>query len=399
MRYLDKLFPPMPLKPSTIHELLNTKRQDFATFSREAWEQLRQYRAILAKLGAAGEADIRERLIDRGSNIGARLLEPLQEATNGVIRFKQVWQNREQSLAWVRDRLMGITTFAVDGSQIYPGKDLSIPVALVQIGWFENPHLPTGGYEKDVAVDVMTPADLQVGHSGEPVDRRVNMRRFQMEIERLVKYIEAHPDAKDCLVFLDGSLVATFAEALEEKSRQFYVDCLLELLRASETCRVPLVAYIDTSYAQDLAVMLQTLFDLPPAASIHDAALLNQYMEWGDRTPLFLCQRSGVLDRYQEQRYRIAFTYLKTTREGYPARLEMPLWMYEAGLVDRVMDWVRGEVIVGSGYPYVIETADQTAVLQADDRQVFFRLLQEWAEQADLNLRFSRKMVSKVRRR
>ena len=77
----------------------------------------------------------------------------------------------------------------------------------------------------------------------------------------------------------------------------------------------------------------------------------------------------------------------------------MPLWMYEEGLVDRVMDWVRGEVIIGSGYPYVIETADQTAVLQAEDRQAFFRILQTWAEQEDLNLRFSRKMVSKVRRR
>jgi hypothetical protein len=49
--------------------------------------------------------------------------------------------------------------------------------------------------------------------------------------------------------------------------------------------------------------------------------------------------------------------------------------------------------------PYVIETADQTAVLKVEDRQVFFRILQDWAEQEELSLRFSRKMVSKVRRR
>jgi NurA domain len=122
-------------------------------------------------------------------------------------------------------------------------------------------------------------------------------------------------------------------------------------------------------------------------------------MEWGDRTPLFRCQRSGILEQYEEQRDKIAFTYLKTTKETYPVRLEMPTWIYEAGFLDRVIDWVRGEVIIGSGYPYVIETADQTAVLQSDDRQTFYRILQNWAEEQELNLRLSRKMVSKVRRR
>ena len=67
--------------------------------------------------------------------------------------------------------------------------------------------------------------------------------------------------------------------------------------------------------------------------------------------------------------------------------------------LERVIDWVRCEVIIGGGYPYVIETADQTAVLKMDDRQTFYRLLQEWAEEENLNLRLSRKMVSKVRRR
>jgi hypothetical protein len=389
----------MTLKLSQIQEILNTKRDEFTSFSRETWQLLQQYRRALAHLSAPGEVALLKRSEQQSSDQGARLLESLQKATNGIIPCNLIWQNREQSLSWVRDRLTGITTFAVDGSQIYPGKDLSIPVALVQVGWFENLHLPTGEYEKDVIVDVMTPNDLQVGHSGEPVDRRVNMRRFQMETQELVRYMKAHARRDDCLVFLDGSLVATFAEAFDAKSRRFYVDCLLELLRTSEQCRVPLVAYIDTSYAQDLTVMLRSLFDLPDSNSIHDAQLIGKFMEWGDRTPLFLCDRAGILADYEEQRHQIAFTYLKTTREGQPARLEMPVWMYEDSLIDRILDWVRGEVIIGSGYPYVIETADQTAVLQTQDRQAFYRILQEWAERQEIDLHFSRKMVSKVRRR
>lgn len=80
-------------------------------------------------------------------------------------------------------------------------------------------------------------------------------------------------------------------------------------------------------------------------------------------------------------------------------RLELPVWIYEAGLLERVIDWVRGEVIIGNGYPYVIETADQVAVLRNEDRQVFYRILQDWSVGEDIKLRFSRKMVSKVHRR
>lgn len=389
----------MTLKPSQIRDLLNAKREEFNTFNREAMQVLEQYRKALKQVSEMSEEQLKEKLASCANPLGARPLEPLTKGINGVIPANLSWQNREQSLAWVRDRLTGITTFAVDGSQIYPSKDLSIPIALVQIGWFENLHLPTGEYEKDVTIDIMTPQDLRVGDRGDMADRRVSMRRFQMETERLVEYMKVCSDPESSLVFLDGSLVATFADVFDPETKNFYVECLLELLRTSEKCRVPLVAYIDTTSAKDLTGMLQALFDLPEPRSIHDAQLLSRSMEWGDRTPLMLCERSGILDYYEEQRRTVTFTYLKTNRDNYPARLEMPIWMHQAGITEKVVNWVRGEVIVGSGYPYVIETADQTAVLQVEDRQAFYKILQDWAESHELDLRFSRKMVSKVRRR
>ncbi len=195
----------------------------------------------------------------------------------------------------MRDHLTGVSTFAVDGSQVYPGKDLSIPVALIQIGWFENFHTLDGQYEKDIEVDVMTPNDLKVSSSGEPVDRAVNMRRFGMEVERLIRYMKERTGHCNCLAFFDGSLVVTFAEAFDEETRRFYLDCVVRLIQASEHYRIPLVGYIDTSYARDLTVMLQRLYSLPEVTSIHDAPLLWKLMQWGDRTPLFRCQRSGIL--------------------------------------------------------------------------------------------------------
>lgn len=307
----------MPLKPSQVLQILQEKQADFKDFNQKAFQVLQEYRHALAEVAEQSETELTSALQNQIAP-GARPLEPLGKFPHWVIPANLNWQNREQSLEWVRDRLTGVATFAVDGSQIFPSKDLSLPVALVQVGWFENPHLPLGTYEKDVMLDVMTPAELETHSSQRPVDRQVNMRRFEMEIERLIQYMEAHPACQDCLVFLDGSLVATFAEAFDSECRGFYVNCLLELLRASQRGRVPLVAYIDTSYARDLTQMLQRLRNLPDAPSLYDAQLLDRYMTWGDRTPLFLCDRGaetsgrGILGDYQEQARSIAFTYLKT---------------------------------------------------------------------------------------
>jgi hypothetical protein len=390
----------MPLKPTQILSQLSQKRQDFDQFDKSAMVALQHYRAALWDASQNTAGLLLEQLAEVGlHDRGAEPLEPWQDAPNWVMASGLQWQSREASMAWVRDRLSNVSTFAVDGSQIYPSKDLSIPVALVQIGWYENRHAIGQDYVKDIDLEVMTPSDLKVSSSAEPVDRRVNMRRFEMETQRLIQYLKERSGSRDCLAFLDGSLVATFAEAFDESTRQFYVKCIVRLLQATEQYRVPLVAYIDTTYARDLTIMLQRLYDLPDVAAIHDAPLFGKFMAWGDRTPLFRCRRSGILRDYPSALgSQIGFAYLKA-HDGFPVRLEFPLWVYEAGQIEQIFDWVRSEIVVGGGYPYVIETADQTAVLQASDRQYFYRLLQDWAEDEHLNLRLSRKMVSKARRR
>ncbi|NCJ06149.1 DNA double-strand break repair nuclease NurA [Synechococcales cyanobacterium C] len=393
----------MPLKPTEVLYCLTQKQAEFQDFNQTSYELWQRYRQALGAVSRQTAMALFQQLKPYRSP-GAHPLEPWSDSDHWVIPAHLTWPSREHSLQWVRDRLTGITTFAVDGSQIFPSKEVSIPVALVQVGWFENPHLPTGTYEKDVRLEVLSPSELQQCSAQRPLDRQVNMHRFRMEIERLIEFMAIHPQCSDCLVFLDGSLVATFAEVFDADCRAFYAHWLVELLRASERYRVPLVAYIDSSHACDLVQVLQHVQDLPEALSLQDAALVGAEMAWGDRTPLFWCDRAGercsqgILQDYQEQAQCVAFTYLKTC-DRPPARLEMPRWIYDAGLLEFVLNCVRAEVIIGGGYPYVIETADQVAVLQTQDRQLFYRLLQQWAEDADLNLRFSRKMASKVFRR
>jgi hypothetical protein len=396
----------MPVSPFQIKTLLDQKREAFSSFNKAKFELLHAYNRAWVEFSSLPLAQQLEQLAPHPSPSGSQPLESPQTAERGIVPFfftesapaTTRWSNREESAHWVQEVLADITTFAVDGSQISPGKDISIPIALIQIGWFENPHSKTRPYKKDVRVDLMTPKDLGP-NPAQPVERRVNIRRFQMEVERLVEYIHACQEPERTLVFFDGALVVTFAEAFDQDSQTAYVQAMQRLLEASERQRVPLVGYVDTSYARDLTTLLHHAYGLEATEGIHDAQLLARWMDWGDRTAVFRCDRGGILDQYSTQQDKITFTYLKTTRDGYPVRLEMPLWMWESGQITQYLNWVRGEVIIGGGYPYSIETADQTAVLQGQDKHIFYRVLQDWAEREQINLRLSRKMVSKQRRR
>jgi hypothetical protein len=95
----------------------------------------------------------------------------------------------------------------------------------------------------------------------------------------------------------------------------------------------------------------------------------------------------------------VGFVYLQTTGEGAPARLDIPAWVYEKGLIDEVVDTVRAECVVGNGYPYALETADAAAVITQSDREQFLRAMQEFAAEQKLGFSVSRKPISKAHRR
>jgi hypothetical protein len=138
-----------------------------------------------------------------------------------------------------------------------------------------------------------------------------------------------------------------------------------------------------------------------PQKVISDGVLLNRNMQWGDRSTVFRCAREDRVINYQGSKYYqdVLICYLKTTKDRPPARLEIPAWTLDEGILDSVIDIVRAECIVGTGYPYPLETADAVAVLTHQDRTRFHRLFQEFAEREDLSLQFSRKSISKHYRR
>lgn len=406
---------------------LQAKRDRFTAHERRAGEELERYRRALDAVAAMGRAEL-EGCLAGIPQPGAR---PTAERVAGrplVLPFGlrspgSPWDNHQEARAWAMGVLGGVTTVAADGSQITPQREYGIPVGAVQVGWFENPHVPDGNYVKDLRFEALAPDELAVeddAGSSFP-NLMVNLRRFELECETLIACMERlRDDAPRALCFFDGSLVISFAAHMRPEYRHAYVRAIRELLDASEATRVPLVGYIDTSYATDLVSMLRWAArdaGMVEAPHISDGALLRGAMAWGDRTEALECARQDRLfdrertlfvrertpfvrgDEAQSYYHRVHVVYLKTTAANPPARLDVPAWLLEEGCLDWVVDVVRAECVVGTGYPYAIETADAMAVITAQDRERFYRAFQEFAASLGTRLRYGRKAYSKRQRR
>lgn len=391
---------------------LQAKRERFRDFNSDFHREAENYARALGELAALSSAEVVCRVAPV-TTPGALPTAEFDAARDLRVPFDVRFSNHEEARAWACEVLLNHPTFAADGSQILPVKDFSVPVAAIQVAWFENRHTRDGRYTKDADFEVLAPDELLIEYNGERVisEQAVNLRRFELEVATLCRLMrQAAEDGEAArklpLALFDSSLVISFADRLQQDFRTAYINLVLELLRCSRETGVPVVGYVDTSYARDLTNLLAHCCGLAETEKIYDAQLVGGLLRWGDRTPLFVCARGsadkkqqGVLESFHEYRRGIGFTYLKTNSFAPPARLDIPLWVYEQGLLDEVIDLVRAEVVVGNGYPYVIETADAAAVITARDREAFYAIFRRFAEEQGVDLRVSQKAVSKTRRR
>ena len=401
------------LLPDRITAQLQSKRALFRAYDGDFQKEVAAYAAALAELSAENAAALRDKLAAHEAP-GALPTDEFDAAPSLVMPFAPRFEHHEAARAWAHDALLGHTTIAADGSQILPAAELNIPIAAAQVAWFVNPHLSSGQYEKNLAIEILAPDELLLSYEGEMKisEQVVNLKRFELEAAALCRLMRAQAEAQPLaaplsIAFFDSSLVISFVEQLHQQTRAHYLTALCELLRCSAETRVPVVGYVDSSHARDLTHMLAACAGLPAATRLHDAQLLNAALDvWGTRTPYFICARGStrgiqqsVLEQLGEEfRRDLGFVYLKTSANT-PARLEIPRWVYDAGLLEQVVNLVRAEVIVGNGYPYALETADATAILSGRDRETFYEIFRRFAESEGLVLRATQKSASKARRR
>jgi hypothetical protein len=391
-------------------EQLSARRDDFISFDQKWREDTARYARRLEALGGEGSDEIRLRAATTSVAPGAIPSTEIDRARSTVIPFETRWQSHEDARRWALSVLLERVTAAADGSQYIPGRDISLPVAAVQVAFFENPHTREGKYIKEARLSLITPAEIMQADSD--IDSLVGLRRFQEELRAVGEFLKKHRDwqkrqEKVPVAFFDGTLLISYARP-RNPVQDRYVQAVTDLIQLSREMQVPVVGYIDHSYARDLINLLETVGEAKSGFSIYDAQILRAAFEggpllksWGDRTAFFYCEREGLHDDFLDETGDplVGFCYLQTTGDGMPARLDLPAWVFEADLLEAVVETVRAECVVGNGYPYALEAADAAAVLTSEDRARFQRALQVFSEKENLAFRVSSKAASKARRR
>ncbi|MFN2480128.1 MAG: DNA double-strand break repair nuclease NurA, partial [Pyrinomonadaceae bacterium] len=254
-------------------EELSGRRGEFVEFGREWAEQAGDYVARLVALAGRTAAEVRgeaEESVAAGVARGASALPSveLEREASFVVPFAREWRTHEESRAWAVDALMDRVTFAADGSQILPGREISLPVAAVQVAWFENPHTRGGdGYRKEWDFRLVPPKDLlDTEGAGASAADVVALRRFELELTAVRAFLKrqegwrARGD-RPPVAFFDGTLLLSTTRVRGEslKFPNAYIASIAETLRLSRETRVPVVGYIDQSYARDLIRMLDVI--------------------------------------------------------------------------------------------------------------------------------------------
>lgn len=395
------------LYANKLREELERRAEDLRSFALRQANELASYRASLSKFSENAEIAL-QRL--RAAEAGAFPADELIGSGGFVFEFGKRWPNHEKAREWAAEILSDRTTFAADGSQIYAGKETTVPLAAVQIGWFENPH-SAERFEKNAELEILTPSDL-IPENADPMnpDVRVDERRYLGEVERVSAFLRKHSGwrtngSRMPLAFFDNPLLVPFSQKGLQRS---LLAATVNLVKLSSETEVPVVGYVARSFSRDILSMLDEAgphTERTPA-NLFDGSLFGSgdgdvLKNWGDRTCFCYSKRRG-LDEFlgaDGSGPAVGFTYLSVAANSSPARLDVPSWVYEHGLLNELIDVVRAECVIGLGYPYPLEAADHAAVLTGSDRDIFFRSLQDFSSRGDYGFSVSRKDASKVRRR
>jgi hypothetical protein len=209
----------------------------------------------------------------------------------------------------------------------------------------------------------------------------------------------------------DGTLILW---NLEGKPRDFQREILHNYLSSFEVMKssqVPFMGYISQPGSADVINVLRVGLcpehltncdkcpykgknqELPcePIEGITDAGLFAPVLQDGERSSTFKSS-SAILDEYGI--HSIYFFYLNVGAEI--ARIEIPKWVSQnTVLLDFVHAVAYDQAEKGQGYPVSLIEAHEQAIIRGNEREQFYRLLEQLYVRQGLEVSMSRKAFKK----
>ncbi|MEM6328059.1 MAG: DNA double-strand break repair nuclease NurA, partial [Bacteroidota bacterium] len=279
-----------------------------------------------------------------------------------------------------------VTVIATDGSQIFPDRHADPACFLLNVGrvafhygTLDPPLLvaePDFRFRTD-DLDDLAPDDPAVPDATAEV---VSALRDEQELAWLHRTaVEERRSGREIVALADGTLIRWMLggmknRRLEQRLLARYVE-ILDRFRADG---LPLASYISRPGSAEVVNTLRLHrgegdWDRGPG-SLHgllDRHLFERVLAPGERSALFE-SRSEVLREYGPHAIQVLYVHTGTE----VGRIEMPRWVAEGpGWLDLLHAVVLDQVDKGGGYPIILQEAHERAVVRAEEREMFFRLL------------------------
>ncbi len=314
------------------------------------------------------------------------------------------------------------TVLASDGSSIdvdrnAPARCYLINIGTVKLRYGPDPDAdlrssPRLAFEEEMAIPGPNKGDM------EPLQgAALAAQRTVDECRALAE--SASDTTGPTLGLLDGSLILWGLASQEfDGPRRFVREALLSkgLVPALDALAgrkgLALASYISLPGASEAVNALRLgLCPLDPAncdrcrreretqecqalAGVLDRHLFGEWLRPGQRSALFLSPSRIVKEYYG--RHQVAFFYLRL--EDEVARVEVPQWIEERGMLDFVHSVLLEQSRLGMGYPVALSEAHEQAVLTTGDREAFWALVERELGSQGLEAGTSAKSLSKRRR-
>ena len=320
------------------------------------------------------------------------------------------------------------TVIAVDGSHIDVDRHSAARCCLINIGsvvlrYGQKPEAMLRNQpalyasEQDLTISDPLSNDEQL------LERELlGIKRAVAECQALAELCEELPPNLPTLVLLDGSLImwglagqAYPDYVKKELLENGFLQALNRINEIGQKTRLALASYISFPRSTEVVNALRVAicpYDPPDCdrncprsapsskreceavAGVQDSSIFSRILEPGERSATFISRSSVVQKHYGENEVR--FFYLKGDEEI--ARVELPRWVEERGLVDMLHALVLDQCRRGQGYPVALSEAHEQAVVTGADREQFQYLVELALSEKRLSTTTSAKSRSKKTR-
>ena len=290
-----------------------------------------------------------------------------------------------------------ITLVATDGSQIYPDRHVEPTCYLLNVSriafQYGTEEPPLMAAEPELRYRNRDLAELNADDGPEAhfdiSTEVVSALRDEQELYWLFDTAFAERQSqRPVLALADGTLIRWMLRGMKNRALEDrLIGRYLAILDRFQSEGIPVCSYVSMPGNTELINLLclhrnepDDIADEESLRGLLDRLVFEQTLAIGERSALF---ESGSRIQGEYGGHRICYFYVRLPEEV--GRVELPAWVAEQpGWLDMIHAVIVDQAEKGGGYPIILTEAHERAVIRAQEKAMFYRILEREMQRAGL---------------